>query len=157
MLGGVLVGAGIVFLMVEPRAVAQRVPTAHAVSATNSVQAAPIDKATAALPIETAAISATAADCCTVGPVAAGSSAGRSSASRSAPIWAADPPTFARECPPSAGASRRHPGRDCHTADFARAKTAGGAGKPFAAASARSGLSGLDGATAIAQSAARAC
>jgi hypothetical protein len=117
MLGGVLMGAGIIFLTVVPEAGARRAsngatPVAVTPIATAPVEITPIATATEAVAIDTAALetatvpSATTevlpsekipvdtvpADCCPVGPAAASCSAGRSSAFRDTLVWAADPP-----------------------------------------------------------------
>ncbi len=97
MLGGLLVGAGIVFLTVEPKVAAQQVPA----GAAHSAQTVKIETAMdEALPTATASLEPTTAACLAVGPVATGSPSGRSSAPRSAPVWVADPPTYPENAAP---------------------------------------------------------
>ena len=147
MLGGLLMGAGIIFLTVKPEPRARRAssdptPIASGAIETAAAKTAVIEPvATEAFPRETAPVENIAADCCSVGPGPTGCSAGRSSASRSAPIWVADPPTLSENSVSVAGTIRRRPGRGRHASDFVRAKIAGGGRKPIAAASARSRLS----------------
>jgi uncharacterized protein involved in exopolysaccharide biosynthesis len=115
MVGGLLMGAGIIFLTVMPEPGARRVPAPAVPTAIGTVETAPVQPiaaepttvepvaieraATEVLPSETVPVEIAAAVCCPVGPVATGCSAGRSSVSRSAPTWAADPPAFAENSP----------------------------------------------------------
>jgi succinoglycan biosynthesis transport protein ExoP len=93
MFGGLLMGAGIVFLTVMPEAGARRAAAVDAPIAKSTNETAVIEPV-AAEATKTPPLAAAVLDCCAVAPAATGCSAQRSSMSRSAPLWAADPPTF---------------------------------------------------------------
>ena len=87
LLGGLLLGAGIIFLTIVPEAVAQQEATVSVMAIDSNLAPAIEPSAPAAAPT--------------------GGSSGRSSAARSAPVWAADSPIFAETA-----ASPRQQGAD---------------------------------------------
>ena len=109
-LGGLLMGAGIIFLTVVPEGGARRVPMADAPLAVAPIEPTPIATApiaTAAIepatttpatteisPTVTTVVATRSGDCCPAESAATTCSAGRSSAFRDTLIWAADSPTF---------------------------------------------------------------